>query len=144
MKPFLLAALAVPALIGTVHCGMHHPGHHDLHARLARKLDLSSAQKGAVHAVVQAQLPALKAELDAVIQARMDAMQAVTDPQATPDRIREQDAKAGAALLTLELHVNQVVKEINPILTPDQQAKARQLVLDLRAHVDSFRTRLKS
>jgi Spy/CpxP family protein refolding chaperone len=138
MKNFVLAALAIPALIGTVHCDRCHPSHHDLHAMIIRKLDLTSSQKDAAHAVIVAHHPVLKAEFDAALKARMDLAQLVTDPQATPEQIRELDAKANAALLTLELDLNQVVKEIAPILTPEQQAKARQLVVEARAHMDSF------
>ncbi|MDR3670003.1 MAG: Spy/CpxP family protein refolding chaperone [Holophaga sp.] len=138
MKNYCLAVLAVPALIGSVSCGMHRPFHHDMHAMIIQKLDLTSAQKEAAHAVIAAHHPALKAEFDAALGSRMDLAQLLTDPQATPERIRELDAKANAAQLTLELHLNQVVKEIAPILTPDQQAKARQLVLEARARMDAF------
>ena len=138
MKNFVLAALAVPVLFGTVHCGNCHPSHHDMHAMIIRKLDLTSSQKDAVHAVMATHHPVLKAEFDAALMARMDLAQLVTDPQATPDQIRELDAKANAALLTLELDLNQVVKEIAPILTPEQQAKARQLVVEARARMDAF------
>jgi len=138
MNKYILAALAVPALIGTVHCGRCHPSHHDMHAMIIRKLDLTSAQKDAVHAVITAHHPVLKAEFDTTLKTRLDLAQLVTDPQATPDQIRELDAKANAALLTLELDLNQVVKEIAPILTPEQQAKARQLVVEARARMDAF------
>ena len=138
MKNYLFAALAVPALIGTLHCGVCRPPHHDMHAMIIRKLDLSSSQKDATHAVLAAHQPVLKAEFDAALGTRMDLAQLVTDPQATPEQIRELDAKAGEALLTLELDLNQVVKEIAPILTPEQQAKARQLVLEARARMDAF------
>lgn len=137
-KNYVLAALAVPALIGTIHCDRCRPPHHDLHAMIVRKLDLTASQKDAAHAVIAAHHPVLKVEFDAALKARMDLMQLVTDPQATPDQIREQDAKASAALLALELDLNQVVKEIAPILTPEQQAKARQLVAEARARMDAY------
>jgi Spy/CpxP family protein refolding chaperone len=143
MKHPILAALAIPALIGTLHCGPHHGCHPDMHAMIARKLDLTGAQKDAVHKVIDAHHPALKAQFAALLQLRMDLAQKVADPQATPDQLRELDAKANAAQLPLELELNQVVKEINPILTAEQQAKARQLVLDARAHVDAYCAKLK-
>jgi Spy/CpxP family protein refolding chaperone len=144
MNNYVLAALAVPALIGTVHCGAQHPFHHDLHAMFVRKLGLNEAQKNAAHAVIAAHQPALKAEFDAAVQSRLDLAQLVVDPQATPDKIRELDGRANAAQLILELDVNQVVKEISPILTPEQQAKARQLILDARAHVDAMLAKRKA
>jgi len=143
LKNYVLAALAIPALIGTVHCGMCHPFHHDMHAMFIKKLGLTGPQKDAAHAVITAHQPVLKAEFDAALQARMDLAQLLTDPQATPDQIRALDSKANAAFLTLELHLNQVVKELAPILTPEQQGKARQLVLEARAHMDACCVKLK-
>jgi Spy/CpxP family protein refolding chaperone len=143
LKHVLLAVLAVPALIGSVNCGMPHPFHHDLHAMIVRKLDLTSAQKQAAHAVIAAHHPVLKAEFAVVVQSRMDLAQMVADPKATADQIRDLDARANAAQLTLELHLNQVVKELDPILTPEQRAKAHQLVLEARARVDAFLAKRK-
>jgi hypothetical protein len=65
-------------------------------------------------------------------------MQALTDPATTEGQIRELEARASAAHLALELEVSQTVKEVYPILTPEQQAKARQLVADARSHVEAF------
>jgi len=143
MKSFVLAGLAVPALIGMVNCGMPHACHPDWQAVLARKLELTASQKEAVHAVLMAREPALKAEFATVVRSRMDLAQLVADPQASQDQIRELDAKAHAALLPLELDLNQLVKEIAPILTPAQQAKAHQMVLDARTHVETFLARRK-
>jgi Spy/CpxP family protein refolding chaperone len=143
MKLPILAALAVPALIGTLHCGPHHGCHPDMHGMIARKLDLNASQKDAVHKVIDAHHPALKAKFAVLLQTRMDLAQGVADPQATAEQLRDLDAKANAAQLPLELELNQVVKEIYPILTPEQQGKARQLVLDARAHVDAFCAKLK-
>lgn len=141
MKSFVLAGLAVPALIGMVDCGMPHACHPDWQARLARSLELTVSQKEAVHALIVARQPVLKAEFDAAVRARMDLAQLVTDPQAAQEQIRELDARAQAAMLALELDLNQLVKEIAPILTPAQQAKARQMVLNVRAHVETFLAR---
>lgn len=143
MNNYVIAALSVPALIGTVNCGMHHHGHRDMLATISRKLELTPSQQESVHAIVMTHHPVLKTEFDAACRARMDLAQAVTDPQATADQIRDLDAKAGAELLTLELHLSQVVKEIAPILTPEQHAKARQMVQEARTHMDAFLARRK-
>lgn len=134
MKALLLAGLSVPALITTTHAGLHE----HLHALVARKLDLSQAQKDAAQAVITAHHPALLAKGQAVFQARADLMQALTDPQTTEGEIRAMETRASTAHLALELELNQVVKEIAPILTPEQQVKARQLVLEARSHVEGM------
>jgi len=134
MKALILAGLAVPAMIAPFHGGFHA----HLHDLIARKLELTAAQKETAHALIEAHKPALHAKLAAVIQARADLMQALTDPQTTDVQIRALEAQASAAHLDMELELSQVVKAFAPILTPDQQVKARQLVTEARAHVDAF------
>ena len=134
MKALILAGLAVPALVTSVHGSFHA----HLHDQIARKLDLTAEQKVAAQAVIDAHKPALHAKVAAVIQARADLMQALADPQTTEVQIRTLEAQASAAHLAAELELSQVVKAFAPILTADQQGKARQLVLEARAHVDAF------
>jgi Spy/CpxP family protein refolding chaperone len=134
MKALILAGLAIPALVTTVHGNFHA----HLHETIARKLDLTADQKVAAHAVIEAHKPALHAKLAAVIQARADLLQAIANPATTEAQIRTLDATASAAHVVMELELSQVVKEFAPILTPDQHEKAQKLILEARAHVDAF------
>lgn len=135
MKALILAALSAIATFQ----GMHPhglAGH--LHARIAQKLELTAEQKDAAHRILQAHRPALRAKGQAAFQSRADVLQSVADPQSTEAQLREMEAKASAAALALELEANQVVKEIDPLLTDVQRAKARQMVADLRGHAEAF------
>ena len=143
MNAMILASLAIPALVTTVACDCHHGDFHQhLHTMIDQKLGLSPEQKQAAHKVLEAHHPALKADLDAVIQTRADVLEALVDPQSTEIQIRGLEAKGSAACLTMELEVNQAMKEIAPILTPEQHLKARQLVVEARAHLDTFKAGL--
>jgi Spy/CpxP family protein refolding chaperone len=135
MKFLLLAGLAVPAVVTGIHQGGLHA---HIQETIARRLELTADQKAAAHTIIAAHRTALHAGLAAVVRSRADVLQALADPETTEPRIRELEGLASTAHLAMELEVNRVVKEIAPILTPDQRVKARQLVLDARAHVDAF------
>ena len=136
MKALILAGLAVPALVTTA--GLHGHFHAHLHDLIVQKLALTPDQQEAAKKIVMAHHLALHAKGKAVFQARADLLQAVTDPQTTEAQLTAMETQASAAHLALELELSQVVKEVYPILTPDQQVKARQLVVEARAHVEGF------
>jgi len=138
MNALILAGLSVPALVVTVGGGLHAHMHQHMHEMLVKKLGLTPDQQDAARKIVEAHQPSLHAKGMALFQVRADLMQALTNPQTTEAQIRDMEAQASAAHLALELEINQVVREIAPILTPEQHAKARQLVVDARAHVEQF------
>jgi Spy/CpxP family protein refolding chaperone len=141
MKPLLLAAVAVPAVVGSVHAGHHATAQGmmaHVHGMLVQKLDLNKDQQEAIHRVVAAHHPALHEKALAAFQARADLLQALADTQTSVDQIRALEAKASSVDLLLELEINQVMREINPILTDAQRTKLKQLASDLRAHVEAF------
>ena len=138
MKALILAGLAVPALVTTAHGGFQVHMHEHLHEMVVKKLALTQDQQDAAMRVMMAHHPSLHAKGQAVFQTRADLLQALTDPQTTEGQIQAMEAQASTAHLALELELNQVVREVAPILTPDQRVKARQMVLDARAHVETF------
>lgn len=147
MKSLLLAAVAVPAVIGSVHAGHHATAQGmmaHVHGMLIQKLDLNKEQQEAIHRIGAAHHPALHEKGFAAFQARADLLQALTDAQTSVDQIRVLEAKASAVDLALELEINQVMREINPILTDVQRTKLKQLAADLRAHVEAFHGQIHS
>ena len=139
MKSLILAAVAIPGLIGSVNCCHNQDFHQHLHQLMVKRLELTQAQQDTLKGIVTSHHPALKAKLDAAIEARADLFQAVANPKTVEAQIRTLEATASAADLALELEVNQVVKEIAPSLTADQHAKAAQLLIEARAHLEAFR-----
>ncbi len=141
MKPLLLAALAVPATVATVH-GVQHGHGQDMmahvHGMIAQRLELTPEQKEAAHRVIQAHHANLHTKAKAAFETRADVLQVLVDAQTTPDQIRLLEVKASAATLDLELEVNQIIREISPSLTEVQRGKLKQMVADLRAHVEAF------
>jgi Spy/CpxP family protein refolding chaperone len=138
MKALILAGLSVPAAITGVHAGFHAHMHQHLQEMLVQKLGLTQAQQDAAHTIVEAHHPALRAKAQTAFKLRADLMQALANPQTTEAQIREMEGLASAAHLALELEVNQVVREIAPLLTPEQHLKAQKLVVDARAHIEGF------
>lgn len=140
MKALFLAALVAPAL-ATGYAGIHagHQGLHDhIHEAIVQKMELTKEQQASIQAIVVAHHPALHADGAAIVRARTELIQALADAKTTEGQIRELEAKGSAADLILELEVNQVVKEIDPLLTDGQRAKAKDLMGELHDHVEGF------
>jgi len=138
MKALILAGMAVPALVTTAHMDFHDHVHAHLHDLLVKKLDLTQDQQDAAKRIMIAHHPALQAKAHAAFKLRADLVQALTDPETTEAQLRDLETQAAAAHLALDLEVSQAVKELAPLLTPEQRVKARQLVVDARAHVEGF------
>ena len=140
MKPFILAAFALPALL-TGAVGLHQ-SHLDLHRHFqkiaAQKLELTTDQQAAIQKIVEAHRPALRQEAEPLVEVRSDLGRSLVDPKTTEGQIRDLEAKGSAADLVLELEVNQVVKEINPLLSDAQRVKAGQLIAEFHGHVAGF------
>ncbi len=141
MKTLILAALSVPAVVTAIrgdHRAMHNGILGHVHAVIGQRLELTPEQKDAIHKVVQSRHGSLHVKAKAAFEGRADVIQALTDPQTTEGQIRELEAKASTANLALDLEVNQLFREISPILTEGQRAKAKQLVGEFRAHIEGF------
>jgi Spy/CpxP family protein refolding chaperone len=142
MKPLILAAFAVPALVAGV--SDMHSHHHDIHLHIhdmiVQRLDLTQDQQTAIHKIGEAHHPALRADGAALIEARSGLISMLADPKATEEQIREMEAKGSEADLALELELHQMAKEIDPLLTEAQRAKVRQLMAEFHGHVEDFLT----
>lgn len=140
MKPFVLAALAVPAMVAGVSemHGRHHDMHRHIHDTIVQRLDLTPDQQTAIRKVVEAHHPALHADWAALVEARSGLLSALADPKATEGQIREMETKGSEADLALELEIHQVAKEIDPLLTEVQRTQAKQLMAEFHSHVEGF------
>jgi Spy/CpxP family protein refolding chaperone len=134
MKAFILAALAAPALLVGAHKG-HHGSHADFHAEVVRRLDLSKDQQAALHRVFEAHHPALRADAAAMAHARAEMVHTVLDPASTEAQIRVLEAKGAEADLALELELNRTMKDVDPILSAEQKAKAHALMGELHGRL---------
>ena len=134
MKLPLAAYLVVPAIVATSQPAPRTT----FHDMIIQKLGFTQVQKETVRRVILAHKAAMHAKFDASFQAHADLLQALANPETTPAQIQALESKHSAVHLAMALEINQVVKEIAPILTPEQQAKARQLVVEARARMDAF------
>lgn len=134
------AAVAVPALIATVTVGHGH--HQDFHAMIAKKLELTDGQQAAIHKVMEGHHKTFHEKGKALVAARGAVLQLLINPEATESQIRDLESLASAADLAMELEVNQMVKEINPILTDAQRLKAHDLLGEFHAHAKAFMTQI--
>lgn len=130
------AAFAVPVLIATA--TVSHGHHQDFHAMIAKRLELTDGQQAAIHKVMEGHQKTFHEKGKALVEARGAVLHAVVNPEATEGMIRDLEARASAADLAMELEVNQMVKEINPILTDAQRLKAHELLGEFHAHAKAF------
>lgn len=133
MKLLFTACLAVPAIVSAAQPAPH-PAFHDM---IVQKLGLTQVQKEAARQVILPHKAALRAKFEAAFQAHADLFQALANPETTPAQIQALESKHSAAVLAMDLEINQVVKEIAPTLTVDQIAKAQQMAADARSHIES-------
>jgi Spy/CpxP family protein refolding chaperone len=130
------AVFAVPALIATATVAHGHP--QDFHAMIAKRLELTEGQQAAIHKVMVGHQMTFHAKGRALVEARGAVLHLLVNPEATESQIRDLEAQASAADLAMELEVNQMVKEINPILTDAQRLKAHELLGEFHAHAKAF------
>ena len=140
MKAFLLILLAVPALVaGAVGLNQDHQDmHRHVHEVIVQRLELTGDQQAAIHKIVEAHHPALRAGAQTLVQARAELVRALLDPKTTEGQIRDLEAKGSAADLVLELEVSRLVKEIDPQLSDAQKVKVGQLLAEFHGHVAGF------
>jgi Spy/CpxP family protein refolding chaperone len=111
--------------------------------RIAQKLDLTPDQIQQIRAVFAAHKAELAAELAAVKAAResqFDAIHAATYDEAA---IRSAAAQVGQAETALAVTRGKLVSEIRPLLTPDQQAQAQQMLAAAKARVEGFLDKIR-
>lgn len=117
-----------------------HGRHHDFLLRFVKnRLELSDVQMTTLEAVHERHKPALEAKRKALHAAMVPAMEAALDPATAQAALDQRFAAVKDAGMTLGAEVRAVYLEAHPTLTPEQQAAAKELVVDTRNAVDSLR-----
>lgn len=138
-------AILVPTLLfaakSSAH-GFHAPG--AMVRRIVERLDLTPQQVQDVRAIFKTHQQELQGELTGLEQARthlFDAIHAETYDEAA---IRSASATVGQAETQLAVSRGKIVSEVRAVLTPEQQAKANELLADARAFGHGFMDRLRA
>jgi len=111
--------------------------------RVASRLGLSDAQKDQVKAIVQSHRDEWKALGSRAADARKALADAVAADTLDDNAIRQ--ASAGVAAVEADMAVARAHAraEIFQVLTPAQQAQAKQMQAQMRQRVDGFRERMQ-
>lgn len=134
MSPLILTAFALPALVATV------PGAPA--GILAQRLGLDAAQRAAVQRVLEAHKPALVARGEAWRDARRALVDGCLDPRLSEEQIAQLHARSSEAALEMAQEAHRVVRDLGPILSPEQKLKAQSMLAQARLHIDGLRTLL--
>ena len=89
---------------------------------MARHLNLTEAQQGAMKGVTEKHQVSLDAKLAAAAEARNAMRSAMLDPATADSRLKELQAKVAEAQLPVMLERRAMMAEFEAILTPDQKA----------------------
>lgn len=131
MHPLFLTAFALPTLVATV------PGAPA--GILAQRLGLDSTQKAAVQRVLETHKPALVARNDAWREARRALVDGCLDARLSEEQVAQLHARSSAAALELAQEAHRVIRDLGPILTVEQRAKAQSMLANARMHLDGMR-----
>lgn len=108
--------------------GRHRPGGPE---RVLQALSLTKDQEQALHALMEKRRPAAMALGEASRQKEEALRTAVEDPSTPEAQVRALHAAAADARLQELLDRRAMAKEVEALLTPEQQAKAKRLRADL-------------
>ena len=99
--------------------------------RMARDLGLSEAQQDQVRSITERYMDgALGEALEAMGAAHAALGEAIHDPEATDEQVRDKAAAVGALETRIALERHHLVAEIQQVLTPAQRKKAAELARD--------------
>lgn len=104
-----------------------------------RALDLTEAQRSAIHQRLEAHKPALQAKSAAARDARRALMDATTMSGTTDAQLQVLHEAASAAQFEVLKEGRALFLEVDPLLTPEQRTKAQALKQKLRGRMDHVR-----
>jgi Spy/CpxP family protein refolding chaperone len=104
-----------------------------------KALGLSPDQEKAVHAALDKHRPAEMARHKAAFDQEQALHAALEDPATTETQLRALNLAAADARLQALLEHHALVLELNAILTPEQQAKARRIRDAMRREMEAHR-----
>lgn len=138
-----LAALLLPAGLlfagarGSLgfagHRGDGSCGHGAMMHRIADKLGLTDAQRNEIQGILKAHKEELKGEMEKVRASRQDQFSAIHSETFDEGVIRAAAGKAAEAEADLAVTRGKIASEVREVLTPDQRAKAAEVLKDAQA-----------
>ena len=132
-----LTLLAVPAVaLAARRPALPAPGF--FLQRMTQRLDLTPQQVEEIRGILKSHEAELEAEVGAIKTAReklFDTIHAETFDEAA---IRSASAKVGSAETELAVTRGDIAHEIKAVLTPEQQAEAKQALADLKVFVEQI------
>jgi Spy/CpxP family protein refolding chaperone len=126
MKRHLMLSVALALATGSMLTAQpFHPGPPPFGE--LRALDLTEAQQLAIHAIMEKHRDAHMTREKALRTQEKALMDAMTDPTSTDAQLRTLHTAASEARFTLLMDERATMLEIQTILTPAQQARAKEL-----------------
>jgi Spy/CpxP family protein refolding chaperone len=129
-----------------VHVGekkAQHAEHHAMMARfLSHRLELSEAQQQRLQAIHEAHQPTLQARFQALHAVMKPALEAALDPQTSEAALRAQHQQVMSAVFAVGTEIRSTYLEALPVLTEAQRGQLKNLVTQVRTHVEGLRKAL--
>jgi|CXWL01.1.fsa_nt_gi Spy/CpxP family protein refolding chaperone len=116
--------------------GLPPPGF--LLQRVVDRLDLTAEQRQEIRDIVKAHGAELKVELATIRDSREQLFSTVHAESVDEAEIRAAAAAVGDAEADLAVTRAAIVQEVREVLTPEQQAEAKQMVAEARARVEEL------
>lgn len=135
-----LALLVGPALVWGARATLRSPlaGGGAMVQRMVQKLQLTPDQIAAIKQILKSHQAELQSEIQAVVKAREGLFDAIHADTSSESAIRSAASVAGQAESDLAVTRGTIVQEIRGVLTPEQQAEAKQLLADFKAHIEDL------
>lgn len=137
MKPLFLSALIVSAGLGLP--AQPLPAHPRM-AAVLRQLEFTDAQRAAFLGIFAEHKDALSAKSAAFRDARRAEVDAALDPATPEDSLRLLHTQSADASFQLLLETRAMAMDARSILTAQQQAQFKKLLVDARVRMDGLRT----
>ncbi len=128
---------ALPLLFsGLALCAQPGPHGHGPFLPPFEALNLSESQKSSIHQILARHHEALKAKGEVARNAHRALVDGITTP-ATPEAdLKALHEAAASAGFEVAKEFRAIVLEVDPLLSPEQRAKAQELKATFRTHLD--------
>ncbi|HBL28130.1 MAG TPA: hypothetical protein DD490_14955 [Acidobacteria bacterium] len=136
-------ALLIPALVLAAHRSSRAGFPHGLAKRAVERLDLTPEQVQDVREILAGHKQELAGELARIKDARGKLFEAIHAETYSEPAIRNAAAAVGRAEADLAVTRGQITQEVRQVLTPEQQAEAKEMLADVRAFANAFADRLR-
>jgi len=104
-----------------------------------RALNLTEAQKTAIHQIFDSHKETLQPKVQAAGEARKAVGDALTQPGTTEAQLKALHDAAAAAQFEVLKEGRAIFLQVDPLLTPEQRAKAQELKAKFHKHMDGLR-----